>query len=444
VPDPWAGAESGQPTSPASAPRAAWARWRAISDADRRGLVALAAGLAVTVVPRLAFPPAADAIGASEATWGPPLDRLTSTAGLIGIALLAGADRGRRTALGLGAAGVAAAAAWLAWLAADLAARPVGAGAAVAWDLGLLGLAALVLAALAREPRRAPPWLLAAVGLLATGSAWDAVAGAGGALPLAARGARAASACAGALGIGAALAAGGRAARDGGAARLGAAVDRELGRVAASIAGYRELLGEEAARAADPSLERHLDAVVAQAHRLEVLTACSTALLDGRPAARAADADDGLQRAVESAFARARAQFQVKSVRAECHAALEAAGEPPDAATFGLIVDNLLLGAVHRSPYGAPLELRAAAGDGTITIEVDYQDTTGAAEGPLDADDEPAAHLGVAAHLVERLGGTAWRTPALGGGRQRLVARLPAAPPRPGAAPAPTSAKRAP
>lgn len=406
--------------------RGAWAWWRALSEPDRRGLVALAAGLAATAAPHLAFPPAAASIGANEAAWGPPLDRLASTAGLIGIALLAGAGRGRRAALGLAAAGAAAAAAWLAWIAASLAARPVGTGAVVAWDLGLVGLAALVVAGLARDPRGAPPWLLAAVGVLAVGSAWDALAGAGGALPLSARGACAASAGAGVLGIGAALAAGWRAAPDGGAERLASAVDRELEAVSASMAGYRELLGAVAARGADPGLERHLDAFVAQAHRLEVLTASSSALRDGGPAARAAEADGGLQHAVGSSFDRARAQFQVKSLRAERRVDLGSAGDGPDAATAGLIVDNLLLGAVQSSPYGAPLALRAEAGDDAITIEVDYQDTVDAAAGPLDADDRPSAYLAMAAHLARRLGGTAWRAPAPGGGRQRIVVRLPA------------------
>jgi len=411
---------------------AAALRGRIIADGDRRWLVVLAAGLLATGIPRAAFWGAAIPFQWPAQLWAAPLDRLASAVGLACLGLMAVPPRARALRASFLVAALASAIGWLGWLAM----QPVAAAApppqaTAAWDVGLAVLGALAAAALSRGPWPAPRWMVATVGVLAAGSLVDALSAFGPSTPGgAALGARAGALAACAVGV--VIARAPRRAPEGDARSpdhhrdLWEAVAAELRSVAASLAGYQELLLDGTARTADEDLARHLRAIAVQSHRMEVLLANGSTLI-GRPQPVAAPAEGGVARAVQASIARAAPHFHAKNLHVQPSIAPGAAGARLDPALAGRIVDNLLLGAVHRSPYGAPLGLRVADEHDGVVICVAYQDTLPLADGPLDRAAEQQAHLGFVRFLADRHGGQAWRRSADHGGQHQLVVWLPAA-----------------
>lgn len=206
-----------------------------------------------------------------------------------------------------------------------------------------------------------------------------------------------------------------------------------------SLLGYSDLIQQgKGAFQGEGQLERYLERIDANLSRLKVMLANLAMVLvvddapdDTQPVAPV-DLDEQLAQAME----RARHQLREKGLRAERSDAalpmLQVDGE-----AVGLLLDNLLVHAIQRSPIGGDLQLSACGEDGQLVLAV--MDRGRMPDGMLPmaetavslAHPALAPELKVAQILAGRQGGRAWLQPEPGGLRSCASLRLREGPARP-------------
>lgn len=206
-----------------------------------------------------------------------------------------------------------------------------------------------------------------------------------------------------------------------------------------SLLGYSDLIQEgKGAFQGEGQLERYLERIDANLSRLKVMLANLAMVLvvddapDDAQAVAPVDLDEQLAQAME----RARHQLREKGLRAErSDAALPRL--QVDAEAVGLLLDNLLVHAIQRSPIGGDLQLSARGEDGQLVLAVldrgRMPDGMAAmAETAVSlAHPSLAPELKAAQILAGRQGGRAWLQPEPGGLRSCASLRLREGPARP-------------
>lgn len=197
-----------------------------------------------------------------------------------------------------------------------------------------------------------------------------------------------------------------------------------LGAPITSIMGYSHLIRQgKGVFQGEGQLERYLERIDANLSQLKVMLANLAMVLDGggdawerSQAGEPLDLAERLDQAVE----RMQHQLREKGLRAE------RIGEAPggllgDGAVVDLLLDNLLVHAIQRSPMGGDVQV-AARGDGERLV-LEVQDRGRAPEGTVPLPEQPvsladvtvAVELKAAQLLATRQGGQVWLRPEEGG-----------------------------
>lgn len=199
-----------------------------------------------------------------------------------------------------------------------------------------------------------------------------------------------------------------------------------------SILGYSDLIQQgKGAFQGEGQVERYLERIDANLSRLKVMLANLAMVLDGDDGGDLAqagvpvDMDEHLGQAMD----RAQHQLREKGLRAERRCAVPLPLQV-DGAVVDLLLDNLLVHAIQRSPLGGDVQLSARGEDRHVVLEVlDRGRMPEGVESLTElavslANPELGPELKAAQILARRQGGRTWLQPDQGGLRSSASLRV--------------------